>query len=211
MKPMHRLIVTSNAYRMASTPDAENAAQDTDNIYLWRMPTRRMEAELIRDNLLYVSGSLDLARGGPEIDHLKGLVSKRRSLYLRSAAEKQSEFLQIFDGAAVTDCYQRRTSVMPQQSLALANSEITVAQAAVLASQLSTDCKDDDAAFARAAFERILARRATDEETAACVDFVQRDSNPAEGSEKQRAESRDRARKRLVQVLFNHNDFISIR
>ncbi len=211
MKAMHRLIVTSNAYRMSSTTDPDDAARDQDNVYLWRMPTRRMEAELVRDNLLYVSGSLDLTRGGPELDHLKGLASKRRSLYLRTAAEKQVEFLKIFDGAAVTDCYQRRTSVMPQQSLALGNSEITVAQAAVLAGELSSTCKDDDAAFTRAAFERILARRATDEEAAACSEFLQRNAKAAPAGDNGKLEPRERARKRLVQVLFNHNDFITIR
>src|SRR5262249_23166807 len=45
MKQMHRLIVTSSAYRMASTPDAANAAVDRDNQYLWRMNPRRVEAE----------------------------------------------------------------------------------------------------------------------------------------------------------------------
>jgi hypothetical protein len=211
MKRLHRLIVTSSAYRMASTPDNADATSDPDNVYLWRIPTRRMEAELVRDNLLYASGSLDLARGGPEIDNLKGMASKRRSLYLRTAAEKEVEFLKIFDGAAVTECYQRRTSVMPQQSLALANSEITVAQAAILAEQLSSTCKDDDAGFARAAFDRILARRATDEEAAACVDFLRRDAKAPSPDDKANVDVAQRARKRLVQVLFNHNDFITIR
>jgi hypothetical protein len=65
MKSLHRLIVTSSTYRMASTPDPACASVDPDNIYLWRMPTRRMEAELVRDNLLYVAGTLDLTMGGP--------------------------------------------------------------------------------------------------------------------------------------------------
>src|SRR5205085_6576546 len=59
MKPMHGLLVTSRTYRMASTPDEANARIDPDNIFLWRMPSRRMEAELVRDNLLYVAGDLN--------------------------------------------------------------------------------------------------------------------------------------------------------
>ena len=47
MKAMHRLMVTSNTYRMASTPDAADVAIDTDNKYLWRMPSHRMEAEAV--------------------------------------------------------------------------------------------------------------------------------------------------------------------
>ena len=74
---------------MASTPDEANAKIDPDNTYLWRMNSRRMEAEAVRDNLLYVSGDLDLTRSGPDIDHLQGLKSKRRSIYLRQAAEKE--------------------------------------------------------------------------------------------------------------------------
>src|SRR5207249_8410215 len=108
MKTMHRLIVTSRTYRMAATTDAANANIDPDNLFLWRMPSRRMEAELVRDNMLYIASDLDATRGGPEIDHNLGLSSKRRSIYLRLAAEKEVEFLRIFDGPTVTECYQRR-------------------------------------------------------------------------------------------------------
>src|SRR5207249_3530795 len=51
MKELHRLIVTSNTYRQASTPDASNAALDRDNKYLWRYPPHRLEAEAVRDSL----------------------------------------------------------------------------------------------------------------------------------------------------------------
>ena len=120
MKRIHRLIVTSSTYRMASTPDERNAKIDPDNTFLWRMNSRRMEAEVVRDNLLYVAGDLDLTMGGPDIDHMLGMKSKRRSIYLRQAAEKEVEFLKIFDGPAVTECYVRRPTVVPQQALAMA-------------------------------------------------------------------------------------------
>src|SRR5438094_8606222 len=112
MKHLQLLIVTSITYRMASTPDEANAKIDPDNIYLWRMNSRRMEAEVVRDNLLYVAGDLDETMGGPDIDHKLGLTSKRRSIYLRIAAEKEVEFRTIFDGPAVTECYERHPSVM---------------------------------------------------------------------------------------------------
>ena len=51
MKAMHRLLVTSSTYRMASTPDADNLRLDPDNKYYWRMPSRRLEAEVVRDSL----------------------------------------------------------------------------------------------------------------------------------------------------------------
>ncbi len=195
MKAIHRLLVTSSTYRMASTPDVANAKLDQDNFFLWRMNSRRLEAEAVRDNLLFVCGSLNLAMGGPEIDHNLGLTSKRRSLYLRLAAEKQVEFLKIFDGPAVTECYERRPSVMPQQALALANSELAHTEARRLAKQLATD---DDEGFVRAAFAQVLARRPTAEETRLSRDFLA-------------TTAKDRARENFVLVLLNHNDFVTVR
>ena len=195
MKAIHRLLVTSSTYRMASTPDVANAKLDQDNFFLWRMNSRRLEAEAVRDNLLFVCGSLDLAMGGPEIDHNLGLTSKRRSLYLRLAAEKEVEFLKIFDGPAVTECYERRPSVMPQQALALANSELAHTEARRLAKQLATD---DDEGFVRAAFAQVLARRPTAEETRLGRDFLA-------------VAVKERARENFVLVLLNHNDFVTVR
>ncbi len=66
MKPIHRLIVTSAAYRMESTsggPDDPNLARDPANIYYWRMNPKRMEAEAVRDNVLHVAGNLDQSPG----------------------------------------------------------------------------------------------------------------------------------------------------
>jgi Protein of unknown function (DUF1553)/Protein of unknown function (DUF1549) len=219
MKSMHRMIVTSNTYRMSSTPDETDAAADLDNIYLWRMPTRRMEAELVRDNLLYACGSLDLTAGGPDIDHLEGLKSKRRSIYLRSAAEKEVEFLKIFDGPSVNECYQRHPTVMPQQSLALANGELTLAQSKLLAKQLSEQAKESDEGFVQGAFQRVLARVPRSDELTACVEFLRsKTSNPgvANATEAAPVDSQSpanltRARENLVHVLFNHNDFVTIR
>lgn len=202
MKHLHRLIVTSSTYRMASTPDEANARIDPDNTFLWRMNSRRMEAEVVRDNLLYVSGSLDLAMGGPDIDHNLGLKSKRRSIYLRQAAEKEVEFLKIFDGPAVTECYVRRPTVVPQQALAMANSELTLNEGRSLAKKLSADAGDDAEAFARAAFTRILARHPQPDELKLCREFLET---------RTQSSSATHAREALVTVLFNHNDFVTVR
>jgi hypothetical protein len=200
MRSLHRAIVTSGIYRMASTGDAANEAVDPDNVYLWRAPARRMEAELVRDNLLHVTGDLDPAMGGPEIDHQLGLKSKRRSLYLRLAAEKEVEFLGVFDGPSVNECYERHTTVVPQQALAMANSSLTRDQALRLSERLSRQTGGDAPAFVRQAFQCVLARPATEPETRLCVEFLTRDDVPI-----------PRAREHLIQVLLNHNDFVSIR
>ncbi len=229
MKAMHRLLVTSSTYRMASTPDDDCARRDPDNVFLWRMPSRRLEAEAVRDNLFHVTGNLDLTMGGPDIDHKLGLTSKRRSLYLRQAAEKEVEFLKIFDGPSVTECYERRPSVMPQQALALANSELAHAEARLLAKGLSAEARDD-AEFVRLAFTQILARPPKREELRLCMDFLASRSELVmnrsaelplgQSNETKRAEQElgvpsvkpvPRARENLVLVLFNHNDFVTVR
>jgi hypothetical protein len=197
MKDLHRLIVTSSAYRMAATPDAANAKIDPDNRYLWRMNSRRLEAEAVRDNLLWTAGQLDLARGGPEIDQNAGLTSRRRSLYLRTAAEKEVEFLKIFDNASVTECYERKQTVVPQQALALANSELTLDLAKRLATDLGTRATGPDA-FVTQAYQRVLSRPPRATELAQCREFL------AQGDTA-------RARENLVLVLFNHSDFVTVR
>jgi hypothetical protein len=221
MKHLHRLIVTSSTYRMASTPDEASARIDPDNVYLWRMNSRRMEAEAVRDNLLYVCDDLDPTMGGPDIDHKLGLTSKRRSLYLRIAAEKEVEFLKIFDGPAVTECYERRPSVMPQQALALANSELAVKEARHLAHALSNESSSDIEMFIGTAFQKIIARAPSPDELHVCREFLTNQSRPSSDRVTQIAnktepstastDSEHRARQNLVLVLFNHNDFVTIR
>src|SRR4030095_5108516 len=105
--------------------------------YFWHMHTRRLEAELVRDCLLYVGGSLDLSFGGPDIDQGLGEASWRRSTYFRHAYEKQMPFLVLFDAANVNDCYRRSESVIPQQALAIANSPLSLTQSRLLARRLS--------------------------------------------------------------------------
>jgi hypothetical protein len=221
MKHLHRLIVTSEAYRRASTPDAENLPIDPDNRWFWRMPSRRIEAELVRDSVLYVAGQLDLTQGGPDIDHRHGLTSKRRSIYFQSAQEKQMEFLKLFDCAAVTECYQRKESIVPQQALALANSELTWVHARIIARQLQNA---DDREFALATFKRVLARPATKMELELTEAFLadQRNVLQASGVGEQTVNSTNdfsqpateiglRARENLVHVLLNHHDFVTLR
>ena len=221
MKAMHRLIVTSSTYRQASTPDAACAAIDPDNQYLWRMSPRQLEAEAVRDALFFVSGKLDLTMGGREIDHREGLTHPRRSIYFQHAQEKQMEFLKIFDTAAVTECYQRRESIQPQQALALANSETALRQSRALARELSARIGPDLAAFVTTAYERVLSRPPTREELLECTGFVQEQAQrlgkgpqPTTGADDVAvpAASPDlRARENLVHVLMNHHEFVTVR
>ncbi|HEY7422719.1 MAG TPA: DUF1553 domain-containing protein [Gemmataceae bacterium] len=225
MKHMHRLIVTSRAYRMDSQANPANLARDRDNRFLWRTNTRRVEGEVVRDSLLYVAGQLDLTMGGPDIDHHLGLTSRRRSLYFRHAAEKQMEFLTLFDAASVTECYRRSESVVPQQALALANSSLALVQARLLARTLSQQIGTADAAaFVKAGFEQVLSRPPTDQESAACMKFLGEQAalladgkkltasvGAPVGSVHPAADPVQRSRENLIHVLMNHNDFVTIR
>lgn len=228
MKQIHRLIMTSSAYRMASTPNEANLAADPDNVFLWRMSSRRMEAEIVRDNLLWAAGELDFTMGGPEIDHKHGLSSKRRSVYLRIAAEKEVEFLKIFDGPNVTECYERRSTVVPQQALALANSELAITQAGNLARRLGAEAlalgvlpgEATDQIIVERAFLRLLGREPTPQEMRLCMEFLrQRVAESGENIRKVDATGStygaddvvQRARQNLMLVLLNHNDFVTVR
>ena len=224
MKHLHRLIVTSSTYRQAATSDKTATGSDPDNRFLWHFPSRRLEAEVVRDCVLASAGQLDTTMGGPDIDHQQGLSIKRRSLYFRNAAEKQMTFLKLFDMAGVNECYERRDSVMPQQALALANSELTLVQSRLLARRLNAESLADDSAFLVAAFETVISRPPRELEVAACLAFLAEQrlafeksrerftvvaANAADGS----LPSGDpvlRARENLIHVLFNHHEFVTL-
>ena len=226
MKHLHRIIVTSNTYRLASSSrkaDATNLKRDPDNRYLWRMNSRRLEAEMVRDALLYVAGNLDTAFGGPDIDENQGQKSRRRSLYFRHAYEKKMKFLELFDGASENECYRRSESILPQQALALSNSAVGLSQSRVLAGKLSTEAPDGDK-FIDLAFLQLFCRQPTTDELATCREFLSTQAalftEPAKLSQfaggpaatvKPSADPQQRARENLVHVLMNHNDFVTVR
>ncbi len=227
MKMLHRLIVTSDTYRLApvgTRTTAVNFAADPENRYLWGMNTRRMEAEIVRDSLLAAAGELDTRMGGPIIHEKLGQTSHRRSLYFRFNTEYRMMFLDQFDPASPTECYERRESVVPQQALALNNSPLALSQSRLLAKRLSASkAGEGPSAFVTAAFEQVLGRTPTAEEQARCERFLTEQAallkEPAKltpfpaspvGVVAPSADPVQRAREDLVHVLFNHNDFITI-
>jgi hypothetical protein len=233
MKAIHRLIVTSSAYRMQSTaegPADPNFAIDPANQDYWRMNPRRMEAEAVRDNLFLVAGNLDLTLGGPDLDPESGLSVGRRSIYFRHAKEKRVTFLRLFDSSNVLSCYRRAESVVPQQALALANSPLALSQARRLAKRISGQVAQGSGGpdhaerdFVSQAFERVLGRRPRAEEQAECLRFLVDQSRRLanrvaltpfaagpSATVPPSAEPSQRAREDLVHVLFNHNDFVTV-
>lgn len=199
MKRLHRLMVTSRTYRLDSTiaTQDEAVATDPDNRYFWRMIPRRLEAEAIRDAVLRIDGRLDLQVGGPELDPATHVEVPRRSIYFRHSKEKRITFLDIFDLADVTDCYRRDETVMPQQSLALANSELVASSAARLRDQLQH--LTDDTQFVESAILLILNRPSRPKEVETCLQFLET------------GEDREVSREGVIRALLNHHEFVTVR
>jgi len=218
MKHLHRLIVTSAAYRRSSVAGASEPTTDAAGELYLHAPSRRLEAEVVRDSVLAIAGKLDKTMGGREIPFGQDESVPRRSLYFQTAPNRQSMMLQVFDGASTEECYDRKPSVSPQQSLAMMNSVLASNAASLVAARHAAA---DDAAFVAAVFEEVLSRAPTAAERVRCVEFLQTQSRqlaetktgavlPA-GAALTVANPSTRARGNLVLVLFNHNDFITVR
>ena len=208
MKRLHRLMVTSHVYQLAAlVPEDEPAMQknsvgDKDNRWLWRRTRGRMEAEVIRDSVLLLAGRLDSSLGGQVLLNTQAMTTGRRSLYYEVYPEAggHTAFAELFDPPDPTDCFRRSSTVVPQQALALSNSELMHAASAETSRRIAGESREE---FIRNAFVHVLSRAATDIEVTACREFW----------DKQMQELKDdvRVRESLVRVLFNHNDFVTIR
>jgi mono/diheme cytochrome c family protein len=212
MKHIHRLIVTSAAYRRTSSNlDAEQQiAGDPENRLFWRMNPIRMEAQVVRDALLSLGGTLDPKVGGPPVHPMTEPNSTRRSLYFVHSHNDHDKFLSLFDDASVLDCYRRTESIVPQQALALSNSNMALATAERISARLNEqpDLQTEDA-FIAAAFETVLAAKPTPDEIQTCRETLSVLTKVLKDGNQPDAERR--ARKSLVQALLNHNDFVTIR
>jgi hypothetical protein len=210
MKHLHRLICTSAAYRMgSSTLGAEGAvAADPDNTLLWRREPIRLEAQVVRDAILALAGTLDPAMGGPPVPESQQAASRRRSLYFWHSDISRNLFLTTFDDAGVVECYERDQSIVPQQALALSNAALVHDAAATIAASIAAagGSTIDDAAFLDRAFVLVLHRPPTADEQAACLAALER----WRAVEKP-AGNTDPARIHAVWTLFNHNDFVTLR
>jgi hypothetical protein len=145
IKRLHRLLVLSNTYRMASRPDPAEQARDPQNQRLHRMPLRRLEAECIRDAILAVSGRLDRTMYGPGImpyltPHMVGRGRPgasgpldgggRRSIYLSVRRNFLTPMFLAFDyPIPFTTMGRRSASNVPAQALALMNNPFVVQEA----------------------------------------------------------------------------------
>lgn len=150
IKRLHRLILTSRTYQLASSHDAACASIDPQNAYLWHYQRRRLEAEALRDAMLAVAGKLDLARPGehpfPPISDwnwtqhhpFKAVYdSQHRSVYLMTQRIQRHPFLALFDGPDPNTSTDERTRAnVPLQALYLMNNPFVSEQAAAFAARL---------------------------------------------------------------------------
>lgn len=230
MKHLHRLLVTSDAYRRASDTKetSENMAIDRENRYWWRADVRRMEAEVVRDSLLSSAGVLDAKLGGKEVDNTLAMTSRRRGLYFTIYPEEggSSPLTNLFDAPDPSECYRRTETHLPQQALALVNSSLAIEMSRLAAGRLSSEIAseasnvsaDAQPRFVTMAFQQILTRDPTAAETIACLEFLKRQtalyptSAPtiAASSSGPSSDPVQRARESLIRALYSHHDWITI-
>lgn len=232
MKHIHRLIVTSRTYctsspsRKSMPEAAESATRDRDNRFLWRFDSARIDAEVVRDSILKVAGSLDDRIGGKELAQNLGLTTPRRSVYFEHHGEGRMPFLDLFDAADPCDCYRRSVSVRPQQALAMSNSELVIQQGRLLARSLTLEIPTGEhpSRFVEAAFLQILSRKPNQNESLASETFLQNQTELYDSTTAQvlATTSKDdpsppsvnpiiRARESFIQALLSHNDFVTVR
>ena len=194
IKKMHKLIMTSAAYRRSCAPDASAMANDPENKLLWQMNRRRLETEAIRDTLLAVSGQLSPTMGGPGVyarlpknisvelpnndkELSWGMASdeenRRRSVYLFQRRSLTFPLMDVFDGAAMNQsCPVRAHTTVAPQALALFNGEFSREAAAHFADRLRREAGADRIVQVEHAFWIAFARPPTDVERAEASTFL---------------------------------------
>jgi len=193
IKHIHRLIMKSSAYRMASDDIEANRKIDEDNKLVWRMPRRRVEGEVIRDAVLATAGTLDRGVGGPAVypyidpvlfqssskrswngKAVNDPSTYRRSVYVFSKRTIPLPMLETFDRPdTMSSCGRRNRSTIAPQALILMNNEFIGTQAKHFAQRLEAEAGADTTAQVKLAYELALSRQPRPDEIAKAVDFIQ--------------------------------------
>ena len=204
LKQLHRLIVTSAAYRQSSGDRPDGVRLDASNRLLWRMNRSRLEAEAVRDSVLQTAGQLDLTEGGPAVrmfyfkdDHSpvydyarfdpESPGARRRSIYrfiVRSVPDPFMDRLDCPDPSVLAP--KRNTTLTAIQALALLNNPFMVRMSQAFAARLL-----GEAAPVRRAIELIY----------------QREARPDEQKEMEAYAARH-GLANLCRLLFNTNEFL---
>lgn len=215
LKPIHRMILLSDAYQMASDDIAANLDKDPENRALWRMPRRRIEGEIIRDSILAVAGSLNDKVGGepvfPYIDPALFQSSSkrtwngrpdtdestwRRSIYVFSKRSIPLPMFEVFDKPdTIGSCARRNRSTVAPQALILMNNSFVTLHAKRFAERLTKESGGDQKKLVTLAFEHAYARPPRQSERERSAQFL--NSSPD-------------ALVDFCQALMNSNEFVYI-
>jgi hypothetical protein len=183
LKPLHRMMVTSAAYRQSIRPDRQVADDDPENTLFARMDRRRLDAEGVRDAMLAAAGELNSKMGGPGVlapleKEVEALIfteaeavdlwpedrdpteHHRRSLYLFRKRNVRYPLFDAFDAPDTQNaCPRRATSTHALQALALLNSEFAIGRARALAGRMVREAGTDVDDRIRRAYQIVLARQ----------------------------------------------------
>jgi len=170
LKPLHRLILMSAVYRQSGAASDVGLQRDPDNQLWWRRPSRRLEAEIIRDSLLAVSGSLDKKMFGVgSLDE----ADVRRSIYLKVKRGSLIPILQLFDAPdAIQGIGSRGVTTVPPQALAMMNSPLVRQLAEKLAARVQEKTAMTPEKIVDNAFWITLSRPPVQHETEQMSQFI---------------------------------------
>jgi hypothetical protein len=233
IKRLIRQLVLSAAYRQSSAvvdrksagAAAAAAAADPENLLLWRMRMRRLDAESLRDAIVAQCGRLDESLDGPPIQlvydlatgrvsekELEGAANYRRSVYLENRRIYNSTFLSTFDKPIVTRgvCRREQSATAPQ-ALSLMNEPFLVANAERCADAIRSRGHTSRAEQIQAAYRLILGRGPDDEEVQWCGQHLADQSALFEKAGRSSDEASRRALASLCQTLWGTNDFLYLR
>ena len=170
LKPIHKLILTSAVYRQSGESRPAGLKNDPDNRLWWRRPPQRLDAEIIRDNLLAVSDTLDLRMfGAGSLEQ----TDVRRSVYLKMKRGNLIPFLQLFDAPdGMQGIGDRGVTTVPPQALAMMNSPLIRKKAEQLAARLEKQSAMIPAEIVRNGFWTTLSRPPQPGEAKQMVGFI---------------------------------------
>ena len=169
LKPLHKAMLLTAAYQQGNDVSPDNVKLDPENRFLWHHKPQRLEAEIIRDAVLAVGGSLDPTMYGPSIlDN-----TPRRSVYLRVKRSELIPFMTMFDAPEPTQSIGERVSTtLPTQALTMMNSPFVRQQAEKLVTRIRPNVEVPLEAAVDRAYQFAFTRQPSKEERDRMIAFV---------------------------------------
>ena len=222
-KKMHRLIMLSRTYQLATTNIDQNVAVDPDNDYLWRANRRRLDAEQIRDSILSFSGTLDLTPGQRHpFPHRRSYFyrqhepfaanypTRRRSVYLMQQRIQKNPYLDLFDGPDGNVPFAtRRATTTTLQALYLMNSSFVHEQSRLISQRLES-LGTDTKGKVQWAYQAVFGRPPGSAEIDRAVAFLARSEAQLEESVSDGKKRQQEAWAGYVRGMISSNEFMFI-